>query len=94
MLRAEMTGIVMVNPQGGKVSRANAVTPLFEAGNVLVPKKSKAPWIEEWREEMASFPFAKNDDDVDATTQAISYMQSRTTDRYVQAMANLAKDSR
>jgi predicted phage terminase large subunit-like protein len=77
MLRNEMPGIIMMEPKemgGSKVGRANAVAPLFEAGSVLVPPRSQAPWIEAWREEMATFPFAKNDDDVDATTQAIIYL--------------------
>lgn len=79
-LRREMTGIVMLEPKtlgGSKEGRANAVAPLFEAGNVLVPKASATPWIEAWREEMASFPYAKNDDDVDATTQALIYLSRR-----------------
>lgn len=80
MLRREMTGIVMLEPRtlgGSKVGRANAVAPLFEAGNVLVPSAASAPWIEQWREEMATFPFARNDDDVDATTQALIYLSRR-----------------
>jgi len=78
---------------GSKVARANAVAPLFEAKNVLVPPVNKAPWVEEWREEMASFPFAKNDDDVDATTQALIYLHGKNHGRYAQAMANLAKEA-
>lgn len=95
-LRKEMPGIIMLEPKtlgGSKVARANAVAPLFEAGNVLVPSVSKAPWVEEWREEMASFPFAKNDDDVDATTQAMIYLHGKNHGRYAQAMANLAKEA-
>jgi predicted phage terminase large subunit-like protein len=77
VLRNEMPGIIMLEPKmlgGSKVGRANAVAPLFEAGSVLVPMSARAAWIEEWREEMASFPFARNDDDVDATTQALVYL--------------------
>ncbi len=81
MLRNEMPGIIMMEPSvmgGSKTARANAVAPLFEAGSVLVPPKSIAPWVEHWREEMASFPFARNDDDVDATTQALIYLSKST----------------
>ena len=79
-LRREMTGIIMLEPKtlgGSKEGRANAVAPLFEAGNVLVPSATRCPWVEAWREEMASFPYAKNDDDVDATTQALIYLSRR-----------------
>lgn len=79
-LRGEMSGIIMLEPRelgGSKVARANAVAPYLEAGNVLVPSKSAAPWVDEWREELAAFPFARHDDDVDAATQALIYLGSR-----------------
>lgn len=88
MLRKEITGIIMLEPStlgGSKVGRANAVAPLFEAGNVLVPPVHRAPWVEAWREEMATFPFARNDDDVDATTQALVYL-SRPTARVLETL--------
>lgn len=90
-LRNEMTGIVMLEPKtlgGSKVGRANAVSPFFEAGNVLVPAARECPWVEAWRDEMASFPFARNDDDVDATTQALIYLHANNAgaDEYIAAM--------
>jgi predicted phage terminase large subunit-like protein len=78
-LRKEMSGILAVPPRGGKQARANAVSPLFEAGNVFVPSAKRCPWVDAWREEMASFPFAPHDDDVDATTQALTYFLDRET---------------
>jgi predicted phage terminase large subunit-like protein len=89
MMRREMTGIIMVNPEGGKTARANAVAPLFEAGNVRVPK---SPWIDAWREEMASFPFAPNDDRVDAATQALTYINGKSNLRYIQALKVIQKE--
>lgn len=89
MMRREMAGIIMVNPEGGKTARANAVAPLFEAGNVRVPK---APWVDAWREEMASFPFAPNDDRCDATTQALNYMNGKSNLRYIQALKTIQKE--
>lgn len=80
-LRHEMPGIIMLEPRelgGSKVARAHAVSAFFEAGNVLVPSKTSAPWVDEWREEMAAFPFARHDDDVDATTQALIYLGGRS----------------
>jgi phage terminase large subunit-like protein len=44
---------------------------MFEAHNVFVPTPANAPWIHDWREEMATFPVGANDDDVDSTTQAL-----------------------
>lgn len=78
-LSREIAGLVPVNPQGGKESRANGVAPLIEAGNVLLP--ASAPWVDGLIEEAAGFPNAANDDQVDAMTQALTKLfltQSRT----------------
>lgn len=74
-LTKEIPGLIPVEPQGGKVARAHAASPMFEAGNVFVPSLKSAPWIAEWREEMANFPMARHDDSVDATTQAVCWMR-------------------
>lgn len=37
VLRKRLMGIVMLTPEGGKVARANASSPFFRAGNVLMP---------------------------------------------------------
>jgi predicted phage terminase large subunit-like protein len=75
-LTKEIPGLIGIEPDGGKIARANAVTPLFEAGNVLVPRLTEAPWIAQWREEMATFPTGRFDDAVDATTQAVRWMHT------------------
>lgn len=51
-----------------KVSRANAVAPVFESGMVWAPDTD---WAEELIEECAAFPNGDNDDMVDSTTQAM-----------------------
>jgi predicted phage terminase large subunit-like protein len=68
ILRKQMTGIIAVNPLGGKVSRANAVVGAVESGNVYLPKK--ANWVSEYIDEFAAFPNGKHDDEVDCSTQA------------------------
>lgn len=65
--------VTMYTPGGrrsgtDKVSRANAVAPIFEAGMVWAPDTD---WAEELVEECAAFPNGDNDDMVDSTTQAI-----------------------
>lgn len=37
MLTREISGILPVNPEGGKIARAAAVSPLIEAGNIYLP---------------------------------------------------------
>ena len=70
-LRREVQGIIPVEPDGSKTARAHAVTALFEAGNVLLPDKSIAPWVDEFRMELLRFPAGAHDDQVDAATQGI-----------------------
>lgn len=71
LLRREIGGIVPVNPRQSKVIRAQAVSPLFEAGNVYFPNDKL--WVNDLVEEMIALPSGKHDDFVDSTTQAINY---------------------
>ena len=73
VLRKEIAGLIPVEPMGGKVVRAQAVTATVEAGNVFIPDPSVAPWVMDFVEELASFPSGANDDQVDAMTQANAY---------------------
>lgn len=85
MLKDEISGIVPVNPDGGKEARANAVSPLFEAGNIYLPHPNMCPWVEDLIEELVSFPNAAHDDLVDMTTQALNQLytnNSNPLDRY------------
>lgn len=79
-LQKEISGIIAVNPEGGKVSRAFAVQPEFEAGNVHLPDPTIEPTIEEYVVEMTSFTGSNqgHDDEVDATTQCLNWMRNRT----------------
>ncbi|MBH8599082.1 MULTISPECIES: phage terminase large subunit [unclassified Thermoactinomyces] len=71
MLHHEIPGLIPVNPEGGKESRAAAASVDLEAGNVFIPEPSIAPWIHDFVEECAAFPNGKNDDQVDAFSQAM-----------------------
>lgn len=71
-LKGAIPGIELVEPEGGKEARANAAQPVLKSGNVLVPNPLAAPWVPGWQTEMTRFPKAPHDDQVDATTQAIT----------------------
>lgn len=65
--------VTMYSPGGrrsgqDKVSRANAVAPMFESGMIWAPETN---WAREVIEECAAFPNGDNDDMVDSTTQAL-----------------------
>ena len=76
MLSHEIAEIIPVNPQGGKVARAAAVSPLIEAGNVYLPHPQLAPWVNDLIEECAAFPNGAHDDQVDAMTQALLWFNT------------------
>jgi predicted phage terminase large subunit-like protein len=71
MLTNQIAGILSVNPQGGKIARASAISPLIEAGNVFLPHPHLFPWVNDFIEECVQFPNGAHDDQVDAMTQMI-----------------------
>ncbi len=73
-LRRVLPGLVPEEPQGSKEARANAISPLVEAGNVWLPRATipGCAWVGDLIEECAGFPNATNDDQVDALTQALN----------------------
>ncbi len=77
VLKNKVPGIVGINPKDSKISRAYAVTPFFEAGNIYLPDQTIAPWITDYERELLQFPTGAHDDQVDATTQAINEMVRR-----------------
>jgi len=71
MLAHHIPGILPVNPGGGKIARAQAISPLVEAGNVYLPHPEYAPWVLDFIEECVQFPNGAHDDQVDAMTQIL-----------------------
>jgi len=66
--------ILPIKVDTNKLARANAVTPLMESGRVWLPKS--APWLHDYIEELANFPNGNHDDQVDSTTQALTYLRT------------------
>lgn len=77
MLSEHISGIIGVNPTESKIARAHAVSPLFEAGNVYLPKD--APWLFDYKDELTKFPNAAHDDQVDSTTQALAMTMDKVS---------------
>jgi predicted phage terminase large subunit-like protein len=78
VLRNQIDGIIAVEPEGGKVARANAVSYLIEGGNVFLPKDEA--WVEEFVDEWSKFPNAEHDDEVDCSTQALNKLRRVNAD--------------
>lgn len=70
-LESEIDGIIRITPTTSKEERAEATTGLWEAGNVWLPMC--APWVGDFIQEHVSFPAGANDDQVDATSQALRH---------------------
>jgi predicted phage terminase large subunit-like protein len=81
LLRRKIPGIIPIEPQGGKVSRVNAVSPAIEAGNVFLPNTE---WANQFVEQCSSFPNGEHDDMVDCMSQALN--------RFMYSLANIPKD--
>ena len=76
-LRGRLEGIIPVPVEGSKEARVHAIAPIIEGGNVYLPDPRIAPWVEEFVDEVTSFPQAPHDDDVDAAAQALLRLHSR-----------------
>lgn len=70
MMRQMVSGMIAVDPRGGKVSRVNAIIGAIESGNVYLPRKR--PFVGDFVEECAAFPNGKHDDQVDCMSQALN----------------------
>jgi predicted phage terminase large subunit-like protein len=71
-LRQTMSKIKGVKPVGDKVMRMLAQTAAIENGRVLLPKE--AYWLQDYLQELVTFPKAKYDDQVDSTAQALKWI--------------------
>lgn len=81
MLKNKIPALLAFNPEGSKEARANAVAPQFEAGNIWIPSKyveknreqfgTVIAKLDEYVNELTTFPNGANDDMVDSTTQAL-----------------------
>jgi predicted phage terminase large subunit-like protein len=65
--------IIPVKATGSKISRAESVSPLFEAGKVLLPEQAPS-WLGDWIEEHVTFP-GRHDDQVDTTSLALDRLR-------------------
>jgi predicted phage terminase large subunit-like protein len=76
-LQTEISGLIAVQPLGSKEARLHAAAPDVEAGNVVLPHPSIAPWVRRFIDECAAACCGgKHDDAADMTSQAINKMRS------------------
>ena len=90
-LKSSIPGLIAVEPEGGKETRASVVEPFWEAGNIYVPQN--APWVEEFIQECTEFPKGVYDDQVDAMSQAIVYMSKRMSHKSWAEVSSVTKST-
>ena len=66
---------ISIRPEGDKQVRMEAASALIERGDVLLPQSSA--WIADFLAEMLGFPYARNDDQVDALSQLLNWASKR-----------------
>jgi predicted phage terminase large subunit-like protein len=87
-LSQEFSGILAINPEGGKIARAYAMQPEHESGCIYLPDPSIDPDIESFVHECATFPNGAHDDEVDAMTQLVNWLRVRgKTNGFIELMA-------
>lgn len=72
LLQRQIPGLIAVRPNGSKVSRAHAVAPLLEAGQLAFRSGNEA-----LISELLGFPNGAHDDLVDAFCQGVIWLQSQ-----------------
>lgn len=71
-----------IRPVGDKVSRLSFHSAKLEQGRIWIPEEAK--WADDFISELISFPSAKHDDQVDALTQLLAYVDERNRWRTTQ----------
>lgn len=67
--------VIAIKPKLDKITRFSMCLPIFESGKVFINRNNN--WWQEYQKELLLFPFANCDDQVDATSQFLNYINSR-----------------
>lgn len=97
VLGKKLSGIIAVNPQGGKDARAQACEAFWAARNVWLPPVTPetAPYMvgvdgkDGMLEQLEEFPNAGYDDMVDQATQAMLHLYGGNTSAYIDAVSKM-----
>ena len=77
-LKRDHIHAVAVRPKEDKMIRMNAQTARIEAGSVLLPRK--APWLDDFFQEVLAFPASRHTDQIDAFSQALNHAFNRSSE--------------
>lgn len=74
--RSTTMPVIAINPGNlDKLTRLDAVTPLMEAENVVLPDNE--PWVADFLAELTTIPSAPHDETGDTTSQALKWLEEK-----------------
>ncbi len=73
MRREASYPLIPIVPKQDKVSRLVSVSPMVEAGRLLLPEN--ASWLAAFEQELLAFPAGSHDDQVDALSQYLNWIR-------------------
>ena len=75
-LSQRVPGIIPITPTDSKITRTKAISPFVAARTAHIPDPALPvnAWVAGYVEECAAFPTGTHDDQVDTTTQALSWL--------------------
>lgn len=84
--------IVMIEPLGSKMERAEACKPFLKAGLIYLPVEhpTNQKWLPKFIGQASKFPNGQYDDMVDAASQAILYLKDLAGDKKINTIEALA----
>jgi predicted phage terminase large subunit-like protein len=83
-LRGKLSGIIEVQPQGGKEARVSAASQYICAGNLILPQTSW--YVDDLIHECVSFPKGRFDDGVDMLSYAMIHLSRLSSFEWLKAM--------
>jgi predicted phage terminase large subunit-like protein len=72
---------ISIRPDGDKIVRLEAQSPVIEAGHVLLPET--ASWLDDFLLEILPFPYGRYDDQVDSLSQFLTWASSERQYRLI-----------
>jgi len=77
LLRGKVSGLLPVDPRGGKAARMVAASAPIADGRVWLPNAEIAPWVIPYLNEVTTAPSSAHDDQADSTSQYLLFAEER-----------------
>jgi predicted phage terminase large subunit-like protein len=89
-LRRRLPNVIALDPKTSKPARAQAANTFYAAHSVY--HLADAPWLGRKEQNLKHYPKARNDDDVDTTSQGVLWLGENSVSDFASLMAAVKKD--